>query len=61
MSSENGKPRLRKHYEDTVRAKLTDIFGFENPHQIPRLEKIVINAGLGEGKDNPRLIESASN
>jgi large subunit ribosomal protein L5 len=61
MSSENGKPRLRKHYEDTVRAKLADTFGFENPHQIPRLEKIVINAGLGEGKDNPRLIESASN
>ncbi|WP_420447402.1 50S ribosomal protein L5 [Candidatus Palauibacter sp.] len=61
MSSENGKPRLRKHYEDTVRAKLADAFGFTNPHQIPRLEKIVINAGLGEGKDNPRLIESASN
>lgn len=61
MSSENGKPRLRKHYEDTVRGKLADTFGFENPHQIPKLEKIVINAGLGEGKDNPRLIESASN
>ena len=61
MSLENGKPRLRKHYEDTVREKLADAFGFRNPHQIPRLEKIVINAGLGEGKDNPRLIESASN
>ena len=61
MSSENGKPRLRQYYEDTVRAKLADAFGFENPHQVPRLEKIVINAGLGEGKDNPRLIESASN
>ncbi|WP_420440168.1 50S ribosomal protein L5 [Candidatus Palauibacter sp.] len=61
MSSENGKPRLRQYYEDTVRAKLADAFGFENPHQIPRLEKIVINAGLGEGKDNPKLIESASN
>jgi len=61
MSSENGKPRLRSHYEDTVRAKLADTFGFENPHQIPKLEKIVINAGLGVGKDNPRLIESASN
>ncbi|MYA33167.1 MAG: 50S ribosomal protein L5 [Gemmatimonadales bacterium] len=61
MSSKNGKPRLRKHYEDTVRGKLADAFGFENPHQIPKLEKIVINAGLGEGKDNPRLIESASN
>lgn len=61
MTSENGKPRLRRHYEDTVRAKLADAFGFENPHQIPRLEKIVINAGLGEGKDNPKLVESASN
>ncbi|WP_420635352.1 50S ribosomal protein L5 [Candidatus Palauibacter sp.] len=61
MSSENGKPRLRQHYDETVRAKLAETFGFENPHQIPRLEKIVINAGLGDGKDNPRLLKSAAN
>ncbi|WP_419942217.1 50S ribosomal protein L5 [Candidatus Palauibacter sp.] len=61
MSSKNGKPRLRTHYDDTVRPKLAEVFGFENPHQIPGLEKIVINAGLGEGKDNPKLLESAAN
>lgn len=60
MSSDNGKPRLRQHYEDQVRAKLAEVFGFDNPHQIPHLEKIVLNAGLGEGKDNPKLLESAA-
>jgi len=61
MSPINGKPRLHVHYEETVRPKLTEFFGFENPHEIPRLEKIVMNAGIGEGKDNPKLIESAAN
>ncbi len=61
MSEKNGKPRLRTHYEETVRPKLAEVFGFDNPHQIPRLEKIVLNAGLGEGKDNPKLLESAAN
>ena len=56
MSLINGKPRLRTHYEEIVRPKLTEFFGFENPHQIPQLEKIVVNVGLGEGKDNPKLI-----
>lgn len=55
------KPRLRQHYDDTVKARLAEVFGFDNANQIPKLEKIVINAGLGEGKDNPKLIESAAN
>jgi len=54
------KPRLREHYDDAVRPKMAEVFGFENPNQIPRLEKIVINAGLGEGKDNPKLLESVA-
>jgi len=55
------KPRLRQHYDDTVRARLAEVFGFANPNEVPRLEKIVINAGLGDGKDNPKLLESAAN
>jgi large subunit ribosomal protein L5 len=55
------KPRLRAHYEEHVRGKLAEIFGFGNPNQIPRLEKIVLNAGLGDGKDNPKLLESVAN
>lgn len=53
------KPRLRVHYDEKVRPKLAEVFGFENPHEIPRLEKIVLNTGLGDGKENPKLIESA--
>lgn len=55
------KPRLRKHYDEHVRPRMAEVFGFENPNQIPRLEKVVLNAGLGEGKDNPKLLESAVN
>ncbi len=51
--------RLREHYEKHVRPKLTEVFGFENPMQVPRLEKIVINTGLGSAKDDPKLLESA--
>lgn len=55
------KPRLKTHYDETVRPRLVEVFGFTNLNEVPRLEKIVINAGLGEGKDNPKLIESAAN
>lgn len=61
MSEGNGKPRLRAHYEEHVRPRLKEVFGFENPHEVPRLEKIVLNAGLGEGKENPKLLESVAN
>jgi large subunit ribosomal protein L5 len=44
-----------------VRARLAEVFGYENPSQIPKLEKIVINAGMGDAKDNPKLLESAAN
>jgi len=53
------KPRLREHYETHVRERLRETFGFENPMEVPRLAKIVVNAGLGEAKDNPKLLESA--
>ncbi len=55
------KPRLRVHYEEAVRPKLADVFGFDNANEVPRLEKIVVNAGLGDGKDNPKLLDSAAN
>jgi large subunit ribosomal protein L5 len=51
-------PRLRDFYNQTVRAKLKDQFGFKNPHEIPGLEKIVLNVGLGEAIKQPRLLDS---
>jgi large subunit ribosomal protein L5 len=50
-------PRLRAFYQETVRPKLRDQFGFKNPHEIPGLEKIVVNVGLGEAIKQPRLLD----
>jgi large subunit ribosomal protein L5 len=52
------KPRLQVHYEERVRPKLGEQFGFTNPHRIPRVEKIVVNVGLGEAPKNPKLLDS---
>lgn len=52
------KPRLQVHYEERVRQKLGEQFGFTNPYRVPRLEKIVVNVGLGEAPKNPKLLDS---
>jgi large subunit ribosomal protein L5 len=52
------KPRLQLHYEDRVRSKLSEQFGFTNTLRIPRIEKVVLNVGLGEAPKNPKLLDS---
>jgi len=51
-------PRLKGFYQDTVRPKLSTQFGFTNPHQVPTLEKIVINVGVGEAIKQPKALDS---
>ncbi|MEO7084590.1 MAG: 50S ribosomal protein L5 [Gemmatimonadaceae bacterium] len=51
-------PRLRAFYQNTVRAKLMTQFGFTNPHQVPQLEKISINVGVGEAIKQPKALDS---
>ena len=41
-------PRLRKHYEEVVRPALIEKFGYKNPMEVPKLDKIVLNMGVGE-------------
>jgi large subunit ribosomal protein L5 len=41
-------PRMRQHYDDVVRAKLIEEFGYKNPMQVPKIDKIVLNMGVGE-------------
>ena len=53
------RPRLGGYYTATVRAKLGQQFGFSNPHEIPKLDKIVLNVGIGEAPKNPKLLEVA--
>ncbi len=42
------EPRLQKHYRDVVIPKLNEQFGYKNPHAVPRIDKIVLNMGVGE-------------
>jgi len=51
-------PRLKDFYNGTVRQKLSQQFGFKNAHQIPQLEKIVINVGVGEAIKQPKALDS---
>ena len=53
-------PRMLERYRQDVMPKLSSEFGFENVHQVPRLEKIVVNMGIGEAAANPKLLEKAA-
>jgi len=56
----SGEPRLKVKYRDEVVPALKDHFKYENVMQIPKLEKIIINMGLGAEKDNPKGLEAAA-
>ncbi|EPY01570.1 50S ribosomal protein L5 [Magnetospirillum fulvum] len=51
--------RLRNHYDTVVRPALQKEFSYANPMQVPKLEKIVINMGVGEAAQDAKKIESA--
>ena len=53
------EPRLRKKYKDEIVPQLMKDFGFKNVMQVPKLNRIVVNMGLGEAVQNAKLIESA--
>jgi large subunit ribosomal protein L5 len=51
--------RLHKHYTDVVRPKLMQEFSYTNPMQVPRLDKIVINMGVGEATQDSKKVDLA--
>ena len=51
--------RLQEHYEKSVRPALMKEFGYGNPKQVPRVEKIVINMGVGEAVQDGKKVDSA--
>jgi len=53
------EPRLREKYNKQVVAHLMKRFAYKNPMQVPRLKKIVINVGLGDAVQNPKLLDGA--
>jgi large subunit ribosomal protein L5 len=57
-TAEAVSPRFAKKYSDEVVPALTKQFGYTNPNEVPKLEKIVINMGLGQAVTNPKIIDS---
>jgi large subunit ribosomal protein L5 len=53
------RARLMDFYEQQVRGKLQQQFGFKNPHEIPKLKKIVLNVGMGDAPKNPKGLDAA--
>lgn len=52
-------PRLEQQYREEVRPNLEEQFGYENPMEIPRLEKICLNKGVGEASENQKALDNA--
>ena len=50
---------MRAKYEQEVKKALMEKYGYKSPMQIPKLDKIVINIGVGEAKDNAKALEAA--
>ena len=61
MSTDTAIPpaRLKASYEDEVRPKLQEQFGYSSPMQHPRIEKITLNMGVGEAKQNSKTLDEA--
>ena len=55
---ENLTPQIKERYQQSIKG-LSERHGYENPMAVPRLEKIVINMGLGEARDDSKVLEKA--
>jgi large subunit ribosomal protein L5 len=54
------RPRMKTHYEKVVREELKKQFGYKNLMQIPRIDKVVLNMGVGEAVDDKKKVDSAA-
>ena len=54
-------PNLKKKYQDEVAPALMQKFGYKSTMQIPRLEKIVVNCGCSEARENPKVLDAVVN
>ena len=60
-NTEASRPRLAQRYLDAIRPALREEFQYKNPMQVPRLEKIVINMGVGEAAGDQKKLDAAYN
>ncbi len=59
MSEQAYIPRAKSHYNDAIRAKMQEQFNYTNPMEIPKIEKVVLNIGVGETTKDTKIIKSA--
>ena len=59
--SEKYTPRMRKQYDETIVAAMTEKFGYKNAMEVPRIEKITLNMGVGEGTQDKKKVTIAAN
>jgi large subunit ribosomal protein L5 len=60
VSDPNYMPRLKTQFDEVIRGKLAEEFGYTNRMQVPRLRKVVLNMGIGEGVNDRKKVEAAS-
>jgi large subunit ribosomal protein L5 len=60
LREERVTPRLASFFEETVRAKLTEQFGYTNRMQVPVIDKVVLNMGVGEGVNDRKKVDQAA-
>ena len=53
--------RLKDLYKNEIMDAMTKKFGYKNVMEVPKLEKIVVNMGVGEAKENAKLLDAAKN
>src|ERR1700751_5986933 len=60
MAETNYVPRLRVEYDKRIRTQMTEKFGYKNVMQVPRLDKVVLNMGIGEAVNDRKKAETAA-
>jgi large subunit ribosomal protein L5 len=60
MADQKQKPRLKALYDERIKAAMTEEFGYKNHMQVPKIEKIVINMGVGEATQDKKKVEIAA-
>jgi large subunit ribosomal protein L5 len=58
--TETNTPRLKSYYTDVVRQKLIEEFGYKNPMEVPTIDKIVLNMGVGEATADTKKVQTAA-
>ena len=60
MADKQAQPRLRVEFDQAIRSKLIEQFGYKNPMQVPVITKIVLNMGIGEGVNDRKKVDQAA-